>query len=92
MEQAVIYRAMNLLVLFFHSMRKKNSVNRTKEQSFLGEEIEIMQPNGRDISMKITDMWDMEGNRIDSTPHPQMKYTLKVPETIMPNSILRKKL
>ncbi|NLM10422.1 MAG: U32 family peptidase [Clostridiaceae bacterium] len=79
------------IVLSFDE-KEKTALIEQRNRVFSGEEIEIMQPNGRDISMKITDMWDMEGNRIDSTPHPQMKYTLKVPETIMPNSILRKKL
>ena len=70
----------------------KTALIEQRNRVFSGEEIEIVQPEGRDIRMIISDMRDIDGNRIESTPHPQMKYTLKVPEPVIPYSILRKKI
>lgn len=57
-----------------------------------GDEIEIMQPNGRDIPLVVGDMWDVEGNHITSAPHPQMRLKMKIPEPVLKDSMLRKKL
>lgn len=57
-----------------------------------GDEIEIMQPDGRDIAMTVGEMWDMDGSPIDSAPHPQMLLKMKVPGPVIPGSMLRRKL
>lgn len=57
-----------------------------------GDWVEIMQPNGRDIPLTITEMWDMEGNLITSAPHPQMLLKIKIDQPIQKDSMLRKKL
>lgn len=57
-----------------------------------GDVIEIMQPNGRDISLTVDEMWDMDDNLITSAPHPQMKLKMKIAEPVEPDSMLRKRL
>lgn len=79
-------------IVLSYDEKEQTALIEQRNRIFSGEEVEIMQPEGRDIRLKINDMWDLEGNQIDSAPHPQMKFTIKVPEPIMPNSILRKKL
>lgn len=79
-------------IVLSYDEKEKTALIEQRNRIFSGDEIEIMQPDGHDIQIKITEMWDVEGNPIDSTPHPQMKYFIKVPGQVMPNSILRKKL
>ncbi len=57
-----------------------------------GETVEIIQPNGRDISVTLNEMRDMDGNPIESAPHPQMSFTVKLPEPVVLDSILRKRI
>jgi len=79
-------------IVLLYNETDKTALIEQRNRVFSGEEIEIVQPEGRDIRMIISDMRDIDGNRIESTPHPQMKYTLKVPEPVIPYSILRKKI
>ncbi|HEY8421475.1 MAG TPA: U32 family peptidase [Thermoclostridium sp.] len=79
-------------IVLEYDEKEKTALIEQRNRIFSGDEIEIMQPNGHDICLRVTEMHDIEGNRIDSTPHPQMKYFLKVPEPVMPDSILRKKI
>ncbi len=57
-----------------------------------GDWVEIMQPNGQDIPLTITEMWDMEGNLITSAPHPQMLLKIRLDQPVLKDSMLRKKL
>jgi putative protease len=62
--------------------------NRIKQ----GDKLEIMQPNGCDIPLIAEQMWDMEGNIIESAPHPQMLLKMRVTQPVMQHSMIRKKL
>jgi len=79
------------IVLEYDENGKKMLVEQ-RNKIFAGDEVEIMQPDGKDIRFEITGMRDIEGNPIDSTPHPQMRYYADVPEPVMPYSIIRKKI
>ena len=39
----------------------------------VGDEIEVMKPDGRDIKVKVSKMMDEEGNEVESAPHPKQK-------------------
>lgn len=39
----------------------------------VGEEIEIMKPDGRNITVPVTAIFDEEGNSMESAPHPKQK-------------------
>ena len=39
----------------------------------IGDEIEVMKPDGRDIKVKVSKMMDEEGNEVESAPHPKQK-------------------
>ena len=39
----------------------------------VGDEIEVMKPDGRDIKIKVSKMMDEEGNEVESAPHPKQK-------------------
>ena len=48
----------------------------------VGDEIEIMKPDGENISVQVLAMYDEEGNAMESCPHP--KQTVDVKLSIMP--------
>lgn len=39
----------------------------------VGETIEIMKPDGRNLSVKVNAIYDEDGNSVESAPHPQQK-------------------
>lgn len=55
-----------------------------------GDTMELLTPDMEPVRFTMGDMEDMEGNPIDSTPHPLMLYRAKLPCPAAPNSILRK--
>lgn len=58
----------------------------------IGSKVEIMTP-GEDFKIEeITQMWDEEGNPIESTPHPKMIFKVKLETKVSPMDILRVKL
>ncbi len=71
--------------------KKQMAVVEQRNRIIKGDQLEIMQPSGEDISMISDDMQDMGGNIISSTPHPQMMYKITTPCPVAQNSIIRKK-
>ncbi|MGV8905317.1 MAG: peptidase U32 family protein [Acetobacterium sp.] len=57
----------------------------------LGDEIEVMIPGKAFMTQKVTAMIDARGETLESTPHPQMIYHLKMDEAVSPMDILRKR-
>ena len=55
-----------------------------------GETMELLTPEGEPVRFAMGEMTDMDGNAIESTPHPMMHYRAKLPCAAAPNSILRK--
>lgn len=56
----------------------------------VGDTIEIMSPKKRHTSQRIDNMWDEEGNPIDSAPHPQQIIYMKMDHSVSPWNLLRK--
>ncbi len=44
----------------------------------VGEEIEIMKPDGRNITVVVSGIFDDEGNSMESAPHPKQKLWLNL--------------
>jgi len=79
-------------VVRFFCDKDKIAVIEQRNRILKGDTIEIMQPDGQDISFVVDDMWDMDGNIITSAPHAQMNIRIKTSRPVLPGSILRKKL
>ncbi len=62
-----------------------------KNKFSLGEEIEIMQPDGANVPVKVLAMYDAEGNAVESAPHSRQIILLKLSVMPAPGDILRKK-
>ncbi len=61
-----------------------------RNKVFKGDAMELLTPDSEPVRFNMGDMEDMEGNVIESTPHPMMRYRTKLPLVAPPNSILRK--
>ena len=55
----------------------------------IGQEIEILQPQNQTFLQTLTDMFDEEGNKIDSAPHAQQIIKIKLSQTAQPWSLIR---
>jgi len=57
----------------------------------VGQEIEFMNPSGKDFQQKIEKMWDEKGNEITVAPHPQQIVKIPVKGEVEPYTLLRRK-
>lgn len=57
----------------------------------VGEEIEIMKPDGSNVMVKVREIYDEDGNCQDSAPHPKQKLYINVGEKLDKYDILRRK-
>ena len=56
----------------------------------IGEDIEVFGPNTDFWTMKLTEMYDEEGNPINSCPHPQQIIKVKFDRPVKENFMMRK--
>lgn len=56
----------------------------------VGDTVEILLPNKPFITVQIEEMWDVEGNSIESAPHPLQIVKFKVEEEVSVPALLRK--
>ncbi|OON99773.1 MAG: peptidase U32 [Epulopiscium sp. Nele67-Bin004] len=75
--------------LDYNSETKILTVEQRRKFS-VGDEIEILRPKGDVIKTVVTEMWNEEGELIESAPHPKQIVTFKVEENITLPAILRK--
>lgn len=57
----------------------------------VGDVIEVMKPNGRNIAVKVAAMTDEEGNAIDSCPHPKQRIYVDLGAELCQGDLLRRK-
>lgn len=57
----------------------------------VGEEIEIMKPDGRNVTVKVTSITDEDGEAMESAPHPQQKLWVTLSDAPDGYDILRRK-
>ena len=56
----------------------------------VGEEIEIMKPDGQNVKVTVRAMKDEEGNEMESCPHPKQVFYVDVGEPLEEYDILRR--
>ena len=62
-----------------------------KNKFSAGESVEIMKPDGGNISVKVLEICDGEGNFQESAPHPKQELHVRFSEDPEPWDIIRKK-
>ncbi len=61
-----------------------------KNKFSVGEEIEIMKPDGRNVICTVRGIYDAEGNAQKSAPHPQQELYIDLGEEVNEYDILRR--
>ncbi len=57
----------------------------------VGEEIEVMKPDGRNLTVTVREMADEEGQPMESCPHPKQRFFIDVGEALEDHDILRRR-
>lgn len=57
----------------------------------VGEQIEVMNPNGENIQVTVKEILDEDGNQMESAPHPKQMLYVDFEQKIEPGWILRRK-
>ncbi len=72
--------------------RKSNFALITQRNKFLvGDTIEIMKPDGRNVSAKVLSLTTMDNEAVDSAPHPMQKLYAELSEEVQVYDLLRVK-
>lgn len=66
-------------------------VTEQKNKFCVGDMIEIMKPDGRNVPAKVLALHDGEGNAMDSAPHPKQELHIRLDAAAEPWDILRRK-
>lgn len=61
-----------------------------KNKFCVGDEVEIMKPNGENVVTKVLSMEDEKGQKVDSCPHPGQRIRLRVECELQEYDIIRK--
>ena len=56
----------------------------------VGEEIEVMPAKGESFSMTVTEIWNEEGEAVESAPHPQQRLRVKFAQPVHAFDMMRK--
>ena len=57
----------------------------------VGEELEVMKPNGENLMVIVKRITDEDGNDMESCPHPQQKIFVDLGIELNPFDIIRRK-
>ena len=66
-------------------------VTEQRNKFSLGDQIEIMKPDGTNLSTKVLEIKDDEGTALDSAPHPNQKLFVRLDQSAAQFDILRVK-
>ena len=68
----------------FYGLEQRNKFS-------VGEKIEVMKPDGRDVEATVRSMTDEEGQPMESCPHPKQKIYVDLGVELSPFDLLRRK-
>ena len=70
---------------------EKGYAHITQRNKFsVGETVEIMKPDGRNLTVTVKSIYDEEGNSVESAPHPQQKLAVDLGADIEKYDLLRR--
>ncbi len=69
--------------------RNGDAVTEQKNKFCVGDTIEIMKPDGRNVKTKVLALHDGEGNAMESAPHPKQELHIRLEAEAEPWDILR---
>lgn len=76
---------------FIEAVDEKGRGQITQRNKFtVGEEIEIMKPNGDNLTVTVRGIYDEDGNSVPSAPHPQQKLFVELDAELCEYDLLRR--
>ena len=76
---------------YVEEIDEKGFAHITQRNKFsVGETIEIMKPDGRNLSVKVRAIYDENGESVESAPHPQQKLAVDLGTEIEKYDLLRR--
>lgn len=76
---------------YAEALDERGYVQITQRNKFtVGEMIEIMKPDGRNLLVQVRAIYDEEGNSVQSAPHPQQKLFVNLGEGMEVYDLLRR--
>ena len=57
----------------------------------VGEQIELMKPDGTNVEVTVMEIFDEDGNKMESAPHPKQKLFINLGTKLDKYDILRRK-
>lgn len=77
-------------VVLEYNIDSEIAIIEQRNKIIIGETIEIISP-GKDFkTQRVTELWDLEDNPLDSVPHPKMVFKMKTNFPVKAYDILRK--
>lgn len=76
-------------IILDYDFKTKRALIQQRNKIFEGDKLEVVSPKGRHMLVTANDLMDEEGNRLDSTPHAKMLYTMKMRLPVVENSFIR---
>jgi putative protease len=76
---------------FAEAVDERGFAQITQRNKFtVGETIEIMKPDGRNLSVEVKAIYDEDGKSVESAPHPQQKLFVDLGAEISVYDLLRR--
>ena len=98
-HEGIIYKTNNHVreydvVAIVHEYYEETQIATCKQRNkfSLGEKVEILSSNSDGGEFVVKELYDLEGNKLESCPHPGMMCKIKVPYKVERNSFIRKEL
>ncbi len=89
MNDSYIKEAKVAGIILEYDELSKRVIIQQRNKIFEGDKLEIVSPKGRHVIVTAKELLDAEGNKIDSTPHAKMIYSMKVRVPVNENSFIR---
>lgn len=98
-HEGIIYKTNNHVreydvVAIVHEYDEETQIATCKQRNkfSMGEKVEILSSNSDGGEFVVEELYDLEGNKLESCPHPGMMCKVKVPYKVEKNSFIRKEL
>ncbi len=63
-----------------------------RNRFFAGDTLEVLSPDSSGLSVCVSEMWDEDGNAVQSAPHPKQRLYIRSPLMLHEGDILRKRI
>ena len=78
-----------LATVVSYDKEKKRALCFQRNKMLLGQDVELLQPQNVGVPLKVNGLSDVDGNPIESTPHPEMLFYMDMPYSASEGDIIR---